>query len=344
MAHDPRREDYQRMALRYALTLDEDPTSAVRAMATFGRRLAQDRDSLPQTDADRAFHLVALAADLLDRRLPFAGDQQVPRIESRAEALLDEALSLDPACHDAVRMRSIARGGSVERRYRALVDGASAVRASCEAERDRLCERLDGERRALAADVAMRPWERWVAELAEDALICGRNHAAVSAAEELLAADPHDVSDARFTLAYALAKLEDEPGLSRLLSRYPSLCAPRAADDAWVLLAQVALAHKRWDLAAARDLLARLLRVYPDAGAALIRQTELPDGAFARLRVAPYSPDELILAVSEGTVLLQEGRESSGRGVLGAWVASTTAELDPQAARRAADGGGEAHS
>lgn len=342
MAHDPRREDYQRMALRFALTLDDDPTGAIRAMASFGRRLAQDRDSLPQTDADRAFHLVALATDLIDHQLPFADDSQAERLTTRAEALLDEALSLDPACHDAVRMRRIARDGSAERRYRALVEGADAVRASCEAECDRVCAELGDERRALAADVAMRPWARWMAELAEDALICGRNHAAVAAAEELLAADPRDASDVRFTLAYALAKLEDEAALGRLVGRYPALCAPRAADDAWILLAQVALAHKRWDLAAARDLLARLLRSYPGAGAALIRQTELPDGVFARLRVPPYGADELILAVSEGTVLLQEGRESSGHGVLGTWVARTVAELDPQAARQAADARGEA--
>lgn len=342
MAHDPRREDYQRMALRFALTLDDDPTGAVRAMASFGRRLARDRDSLPQTDADRAFHLVTLAADLVDYQLPFADDHQAERLTARAEALLDEALSLDPACHDTVRMRTIAREGSAERRYRALADGADAVRASCEAERDRICAGLGDERRALAAEVAMRPWERWMAELAEDALICGRNRAAVEAAERLLEVDRHDVSDVRFTLAYALAKLEDEAGVARLIARYPSLCAPRAADDAWILLAQVALAHRRWDLAAARELLARLLRGYPGSGAALIRQTELPDGAFARLRVPPYGSDELILAVSEGTVLLQEGRESSGRGALGAWVARATAELDPQAARQAADAGGEA--
>ena len=60
MAHDPRREDYQRLSLRFAEELDKgDPADAARAFASFGRRFAQDRDGLPQTDADRAFHLVA---------------------------------------------------------------------------------------------------------------------------------------------------------------------------------------------------------------------------------------------------------------------------------------------
>ena len=49
-------------------------------------------------------------------------------------------------------------------------------------------------------------------------------------------------------------------------------------------------------------------------------QRELPDGVFARLAVAPLSEDELILAVSEGTVLLQEGRDAQARGAFGSWV------------------------
>ena len=77
MAHDSRREDYLRMSLRFALSLDGgDPARAAREFATFGRRLARDRDSLPQSDADRAFSLVSLATDLIDYRLPFADDAQ----------------------------------------------------------------------------------------------------------------------------------------------------------------------------------------------------------------------------------------------------------------------------
>ncbi len=40
----------------------------------------------------------------------------------------------------------------------------------------------------------------------------------------------------------------------------------------------------------------------------------------------------MILAISEASVLLQEGVEPNNRGVLGTWVARETAELDPDAA------------
>ena len=103
-----------------------------------------------------------------------------------------------------------------------------------------------------------------------------------------------------------------------------------------LLLARAALAHKRCDLLAARDLLEELLVAYPNGAQALVRQVELPDGEFARLRVNPYSEDELILAISEGIVLLQEGNDRAGRGALGSWVAGEVSRISPDAAREAA--------
>lgn len=336
MAHDPRREDYQRLSLRYALELDgDDPFAASRAFATFGRRFAQNRDSLPQSDADRAFHLVTLATEAIDYRLPFATDAQAEELISRGRALLDEALSLDASCWDALRMRSSAQTSSIDERYWFLAGRVDEVQASCEEERERVIEALGGERGTLGATISMRPYWRWLASMAEQALICGRNHDAVAAAERLLASDPRDLSDVRFTLAYALAKLEDEEGLADLRRRYATISPLRAADDAWITLAEVALAHKRCDFSAAREGLSHLLATYPKCGFALIRQSELPDGEFARLRVQPYGEDEIIIAVSEGIVLLQEGSDSSGRGVLGSWVAKAVSELDPTAADEA---------
>ena len=348
MAHDPKREDYLRLSLRFALELDaHGPAAANRAFATFGRRFAQDRDSLPQSDADRAFHLVALATEAIDYRLPFASDAQAEKLIARGRDLLEEARSLDPSCWDALRMLSASRSASVDERYHYLADQAENVRAACEAERDQALEELEGERAAIAASISMRPYWRWLASMSEDALICGRNHEAIDAAELLLASDPSDLSDVRFTLAYALAKLEDEKGLEELARRYETISALRPADDAWILLARCSLAHKRCDVAAARALLVRLLGSYPSCGSLLITQGELPDGEFARLRVPPYGEDELILAVSEGAVLLQEGNERSGKGVFGAWVARTVAQLDPKAAAEAArraGGEGARHS
>lgn len=336
MAHDPKREDYQRLSLRFARELDAgDPVAATRAFASFGRRFAQDRDSLPQSDADRAFHLVVLAAEVIDYELPFATDEAAEKLIQRGKDFLNEALRLDPSCHDALRMRSSSEAPTVDARYRFLAGHVREVRASCEKIRDQARGGLSGERATLAANIALRPYWRWLASMAEEALICGRNHDAIAAAEELLAQDPHDTSDVRFTLVYALAKLEDEEGLSELSRRYASLCPLRPADDAWITLARISLAHKRCDFASAREQLARLLATYPGTGSALIRQSELPDGEFARLRVAPYSEDELILAVSEGIVLLQEGSERSGKGVLGSWIAREVARMDPHATEEA---------
>ena len=105
MSFDPSREDYQRLALRFVSQLDgTDPLRAAREFATFGRRFAQDRDSLPQTDEDRAFHLVSLAATIIDYDLPFSRGGTSQDLLKRARSLLNEAISLDPRCYDAIRM------------------------------------------------------------------------------------------------------------------------------------------------------------------------------------------------------------------------------------------------
>lgn len=337
MAYDPKREDYQRLGLRYIQELDEgDPTAAPRSFAAFGQKFAQDRDSLPQTDADRAFHLVVMAAQVVDYQLPFAGEAQAEALIKRGKELLDEAIQLDPHCYDAIRMRSSTNAPSIEARYRFLAERLDEVRTYCTQAHDDLTERLGLERSALAEGVAMRPYWRWLASLAEGALICGRNREAVGHARELLASDPYDASDVRFTLAYAYAKLEDEKALEDLAAHYPATATMRPADDAWLTLSRIALAHKRCDFDAARAGLRQLLARYRGGALALIRQSELPDGEFARLCVRPYSEDELILAVSEGIVLLQEGDDRSGKGVLGSWIADEVSKLVPTAAAEAA--------
>lgn len=320
------------MGLRFARSLDKtDPSAAARSFAAFGRRFAQDRDSLPQSDRDRAFHLVALAAKNIDYELPFSTDYEAPKLIERSHQLLDEALSLDPRCHDAWRMKAAARNDSFEDFFAFLAEHADEVRESCEEERDRAAGQEEvAERARLAADIAMRPYLRWVATQAAQALICGRNREAARLARVALDEDPRDMSDARFTLFLALAKLEDEASLDAFLATWPQR-SQRPADDAWALLSHLALAHKRHDLAAARDHLGKILRTYPHAPEALIRQMELPEGVFARLSVIPYSEDELVLAISEGTVLLQEGRDPEGRGVLSTWIMHETANRHPHA-------------
>ena len=321
MAYDPRREDYQRLGLRFARTLDSsDAFGAARAITSFSRRYAQSRDSLPQSDEDRAFHLVAEATDIIDYQLPFTTDEAAPSMLDSAELLLDEAMDLDASCHDARRMKAAATCASFEGYYRFLSNGADEVRQACSERQAHAREEYRGPNVELAADIAMRPYLRWLSTLAGKALICGRYGKTVRLANDLLAIDPSDQCDVRFTAALAYAKLEDERGLDDLAERCRGIDG--AGDDAWLLLARVALAHKRRDLPGAQEALGAMMRAYPHAAVTLVRQDELPDGVFSRLAVAPHSEDELILAVSEATVLLQEGRDESDKGVLGRWIAS----------------------
>lgn len=336
MAHNARREDYQRLGLRFIRELDtQEPLAAMRTFADFGRRFSQERDKLPQSDADRAFYLVTLATDVVDHELPFSTGDKAAELIARGKSLLDEAVALDPECFDAIRMRSSTRLGSPSERSEFLKSEEPRVREACEKARAAASGLDDSDRANLAGELAMRPYQRWLASLAEDQLICGRNRAAIATCEKLLEVDPADMSDARFTLALALAKLEDEAGLDALAGRYHTLCPSRGANDAWLLIARMALAHRQLKPALARTHLAEILRCYPTGAVALLRQNELPDGEFARLNVQPYSEDELVVALSESVVLLQEGNDRTGRGVLGTWIAENTARLRPEAVKEA---------
>lgn len=332
MAFDPQREDYQRLGLRFARSLDRgSAASATREFATFSRRFALDRDSLPQSDSDRAFHLVAVASKCIDYELPFAQEDKARELIETGHRILDEAISLDPHCYDAIRMKTAATSPSFDAFLDFLNRMEPEVHAHCEQERAQVGKEPSGERARLMADLAMRPYLRWLATQAEEALICGRNREALRLAHKTLELDAHDKADVRFTAALACAKLEDEDALQELVDTCHAAGLMRPADDAWTQLARIALAHKRHDLDAARSILDTLLATYPHAAEALIRQNELPDGVFARLAVAPYSEDEIILALSEGTVLLQEGIDLQGRGVLSTWVMQETALKRPQA-------------
>ena len=319
MAFDPRLEDYQRLALRFSQSSGEmDPYSSVRALANFERRYRDERDTLPQTDADRAFHLVLDASQLVDYELPFAAEEDLQGILLDAQKLLEEALALDPACYDAKRMLSCERIRGFEAAYRFLMDGIDEVRAACEREAA-LAQQLPGSLRAFARDLAMRPYLRWMAATASRALVCGKYRIAARLCAELLEFDPADSADARFTLAYALVKLEDAEGLDALERLYAARGWRR---DAWLMLARLALSYKNDDFEAAQTHLNELMDAYPHAGAVLVRQDELPDGIFSRLAAAPFSEDELVLAVSEGAVFFQEGWAADDQGPLGSWIAS----------------------
>ncbi|MBF0599092.1 response regulator receiver protein [Coriobacteriaceae bacterium] len=322
MAFDPAQEEYRRLSLRFARTQEiGDAYTATRAAAAFRRRFAWNHDSLPQTDQDRAFHLVARASELVDRELPFAEDGDVAGLVAEARSLLEEAVSLDPECHDARRMLAAQECPSFEEHYRFLVDNVDEVRGRTLARRN---EALASGR--TGADIEARlvsyPLYRWLASLAARALVCGRYRKSLEFCREVLEMDPKDHADARFTAYLALAKLEDADGLEALADHAARNVPHRPAPDAWLLIASMALAARRGDRQGAHRHLQALLDGYPHAGMVLSSQSELPDGVFARLAVEPYSNDELVLAVSESSVVFQEGVDLKGMGALGSFVAA----------------------
>ena len=319
MAHNANIEDYQRLALRYVLTAEADPSDAMGRFAQFWRNASVERDSLTQTDADRAFHLVALATNIIDYQMPFVPESQADALYNQGRAMLDEALSLDPNCHDARRMRTCMDLPSFDERLAFLAQEKERVHEGCLDAAETL---MDGseERAELASQLAMNPYLRWLAAMADHALVCGHNRSCLNYCHELLKLDPTDLSDVRFTLALCLAKLEDLDSLNNMGHLLDPGFGPIAWDDAWTLIAHTALAYKAHDLREARRYLNNVHSLYPNAAKVLIRQSELPDGLFARIRVAPYTEDELMLALSEATVLTQEGAEEYGQGPFGMWI------------------------
>lgn len=336
MSHDPKREDFRRLALHSAILGGVDNRADLHALlAGLGPRYMRDRDTLPQTDADRAFGLVLRATDLIDYRMPTVGEQESKRLVNLARKHLTEACELDPLCFDAQRMLASSRLTSSDARLQALQDAQERVLTTCQEQATTWDGQLNHADTDLVWSVAMGPALRWLHAMAEEALVCGRNRLAADLCEKLLALDANDTSDARFTLAIALAKLEDDEGMDKLLARYPLYSKGRPVDDAWVLLAQIALAHARLSLGEMYKLIQKLTKRYPGATRALIQQAELPDGEFARLRVSPYSEDELLIAVSEAALLLQEGAQPNSLGVLGSIIYAVVSHLDPEGTRRA---------
>lgn len=340
MAFDAHIEDFQRMGLRQALAVDEqDPFGAMRSMANFRRRFAQNRDSLPQSDDDRAFYLVARATDVIDYQLPFADDSGAERLIGEGRKLLLEACELSDGCHDARRMLAAADNPSFEDYYRFLADGAEDVRRSCE-QRAAALDLPEGDALMLGRHLALAPYERWLAALSARALECGHYRRCLDAGERLLALDGDDPADVRLTMALAYAKLEDKEGLDALMQAHPDA---RRHRNPWYGLANLALAFKARDFDAAGQELSKLLAAHPGSGTTMARQDWLPAGVYARIVVRPGSEDELILAVSEATVILQEGCDPNERGTLGSWAASQPAVVKG-AGREGASGrtGGDA--
>ena len=280
MAFDAQVEDWQRMGMRLARTLDAgDPFGSVRAAVSFGHRYASDRDSLPQTNSERAFRLVAQATELIDYELPFAEPARADRIITEARGMLEQARTLDPHCHDAARMIAAQDRPSFDEFYHYLTEGDAAVRAGCERARDAV-NLPDPQACRLARDLAFLPYLRWLATEASRALICGRYRKAIEHATELARLDENGIADADLTLAIAHTKLEDQAALDELAAR-----GGGPMGNAWLALATLAMAYKRRDMSAATQVTSQIIAKWPHAALTLELQDELPDGVFSRIVV-----------------------------------------------------------
>lgn len=331
MAYDPVKEDYQRLILRFASTQVNDEDSIATLIKDFNWRFSNDRNSLPQSDEDRAFNLVAQASEIIDYRLPFVDEKDTQKLIDQGQMLLQDAVKLDSHCYDAIRMLKAFNCKLYNSYYQFLVEKLPEVKSNCYQKVEESTKNLPDEQAKLAKRLALNPYKRWLAALSSRALICGRNKNAIMYGEKLLKLDAADTADVRFTLALAYAKLEDEDALDNLITKYRKLDPPRGADDPWILLAYLAVFFKQQKFADAEYYLDLLLKKYPEAALCCFVQKDLPEGEFSRLNVLPYSEDELIIAISEATVLLQEGNDFIGRGVLGRWLSEQVKLKDPQA-------------
>ena len=332
MAFDPIQEDCLRLILELLRREHIYPLDNAAVIERGMTQYQRDPNALVKTDRDRSFHLVAKAAELADYRVPFLTDEdQINKEDDRAEAILREAVELDPKNWDARRMLTAICANSNDEYVSYLLDNRAAVEHDIE----KLVESADNPYdEEYAQDLGKRPYLRWLAALSSRALIAGQYKLSLDAARDLLEIAPDDPADVRYTAMLALAKLEcdiadlkafkaEHPrafAASPIQSRRPDRSEPR--QDAWSLLAQINVLYRAFDFEGASHVLRLLLRTYPHTSQALFYQAEFPDGLYARVNVMPGSQDELILAISEATPLLQEGLGAPENAGFAVWLAN----------------------
>ncbi len=299
---NPQAEDFERLAIRWAdapHAAGEYP-SMIAAITAFPELYAKNRDALPQNDADRAFALAARASLVLDRYVSAAeSDEAAARLSDEAARLVDEALKLDPVCYDALRIRRYLDRPQRDEAVAFLADSADEVHEMCCAiSRDNGIEPAAGR---YSLSVYLRPYLRWLYDLANEQLGCGRYRRSLEVCDRLFELDAADMVGVRYVAAYDYVKLEDAEGLAGLLARFPD-----DARSAWFLLARCCMAYKQRRLDDAAAILHQIVKAFPQAGCTLSYQDELPPGVFGHLECAPGSEDELYIAVSEGAVILDE--------------------------------------
>lgn len=338
MSFDPIQEDCLRLILqdmrRKRVFPLENPAFIEHDMDVY----SQDPARLIKTDEDRSFHLTTRAAEMVDYRIPFVTDEaEIDRMSDEAEGMLREAAELDPSNWDARRMLSALVAQSNDEYVSYLLDAREEVEHDCAL---MVASAQDPYSREFAAVIGRNPYLRWLAAISSQALICGQYRLALRTAEESLSYAPDDPGDVRHTGMFALAKLEaTRKELADYRRRHAASYAlpsprnrrPHPAEkdlDPWSLLAQMSVAYRELDYDGASRLLRILLKRSPHAAHALFYQAEFPEGVFGRVNVMPSSEDELVLAISEATPLLQEGMGAPEASSFSTWISQNDAVQD----------------
>ena len=348
MAFDPVEEDCARLMLESMRREHIYPLDNLGYARRFIRSYTKDPSSLVHTDRDRSFHLIAKATELVDYRIPFLTDEsELDAQAEQAETYLQEAAELDGSNWDAQRMLAAIESESNDAYVSYLLDNRQAVQADLAQAEE---QAADPYSREYARDLASRPYLRWLAALSSRALIAGQYRLALKVAEESLAYKPADPAGIRHTGMLALAKLESTPEeLEAYRKRHAEAYLPHFVSrrrrrlgldrDAWTLIAEMNVAYRSMDFDQATSKLSSLIRSYPRAAEPLYFQAEFPDGLYSRVNVEPESEDELILALSEATPILQEGYGAPDSASFSLWISENElvqAELEkqPEAARQ----------
>ena len=354
MAFDPIQEDCLRLILDHMREKQVFPLENATFIEHDMELYTQDASRLIRTDEQRSFHLVARAAELMDYKLPFITDEaEAARVDDEAVAMVREACELDPKNWDAYRMAVALDAQSNDDYLRFLIDNSDKVEEDLAA---RITGASDPYEREFIRDLAHRPYLRWLATIASQALIVGKYGLSLHVARQMLELDPADIADVRHTAMLAMAKLEcgrDElatfarehtPSHSVMVLTGRRRPGAKPKPDPWELIAELSLAYREMDYDGATYAIRKLLGGFSHAAEALFYQTEFPEGLFSRINVEPGSDDELVVALSEATPLFQEGMGSPDATCFSVWVSNhelVRAALEDQVSRAVATGGTE---
>lgn len=272
--------------------LKEQPALSNQAAEELRAAVTANPMAYLEDSADKAFmHLgeVLMREDELRSEEEFMDDEAFERARhARMERIVagcKEALEIDPSCLDAKTVQALSTSDDANDVFEALLAIEQSLGGS---------ELAGLKAQPLsAATVEQRPYLRFYTAYARWSLNTTRYKLACKVCWNAIERDPDDIYGARYTLAIALARLENEESFNKLDARFCN------KDSAWSNLARVLLMFKLDRIPAARRALRTYAQANRGAAYALLRpvyvEAYLPD----RPKFEPGSFEEAVLAVHE---------------------------------------------